>query len=103
MLIQRPFYTKLTSWMLPRGWRNANKEVMLLKRQLEAMAPRLSEVSCPVVIVHGDCDRLVPVGNVDYMKERLPDAEAVVLEDEDHFIVWTAEDDIREVISRLLQ
>ncbi|MGL6044760.1 MAG: alpha/beta fold hydrolase, partial [Sandaracinobacteroides sp.] len=39
--------------LLPRALRNANAELMGLKPELEALAPRLAALTCPVVIVHG--------------------------------------------------
>ena len=44
---------------------------------------RLSQISCPVLIIHGSEDVMIPVGNAHLLKERVPHAELVVLEGSD--------------------
>lgn len=40
---------------------------------------RLHRIECPVMIVHGEDDVMIPVGNVRMMHERLPHAEVSIL------------------------
>jgi pimeloyl-ACP methyl ester carboxylesterase len=40
---------------------------------------RLSEIKCPVLIVHGDQDMLIPVENANIIKERIPQAELFII------------------------
>lgn len=41
---------------------------------------RLHEIACPVLILHGADDVMIPVGNAHLLKERMPHAELHVLE-----------------------
>ncbi|MCA9309752.1 MAG: alpha/beta hydrolase [Phycisphaerales bacterium] len=93
----------LVRWALPRSLRHSNDEVLDARRETELLAPLLPGITCPVTIVHGDRDGLVPVANVDYMQAELTGArvETVIIHGEDHFIPWTQEDVIREAIRDL--
>lgn len=89
--------------LLPTHLRNANVELMALKADLEALAADLASVRCPVVIVHGSADDLVPIANVPYMQRHLVGAsvvETVVLDGADHFLPWNAVETVRRAIDR---
>jgi len=40
---------------------------------------RLDAIACPVMIIHGEDDVMIPVGNAHLLKERMPHAELHVL------------------------
>jgi pimeloyl-ACP methyl ester carboxylesterase len=89
---------------LPRTLRNANAELMALRPELEALAPRLATIRAPVLIVHGTADDLVPVANVPYLQQRLTGARCVVtrlLDDRNHFLPWNAQAIVRESIAAM--
>lgn len=88
--------------MLPRALRNANRELMALKPELETLAPRLAAIRCPVEIVHGRRDGLVPYANVPFMQARLTKTplNVVSLPEADHFIVWNQVATVRAAIAR---
>jgi pimeloyl-ACP methyl ester carboxylesterase len=91
--------------LLPRALRNANRELMDLKSELEALAPRLASIRARVVIVHGTGDRLVPVENVAYVTARLPNAAAIetrLLEGRNHFLPWNSRDIVVDAIGAAL-
>ncbi|MBI2425994.1 MAG: alpha/beta hydrolase [Candidatus Hydrogenedentes bacterium] len=103
--IQRLGNTLALRWLVPRVLRNANSELLPLKQELEALAPRLKSIACPVVIVHGTKDVLVPFENVAFMQTRFaPNAlrQVKVLEGENHFLPWTNPTAIREAIQAIL-
>ena len=87
--------------MLPRAIRNANRELMALKPHLEALAPRLAELRCPVVIVHGTEDRLVPYANVPFMTRMMTGTRPQVIElpGRDHFLPWNEAEEVRRAIA----
>lgn len=88
--------------LLPRALRNANAELMALEPQLAALAPRLAGVACPVAIVHGTRDGLVPYANVAFMTQRMTGAarmEVMTLPDRNHFLPWNSMDTVREAIA----
>ncbi len=90
--------------LLSRPLRNSNAEIRALRRDLEALAPDLARVSCPVVVVHGRQDSLVPFDNVDYARRMLTgaaDLRVVELPEGDHFLPWNAADVVREAIASL--
>ncbi|KJB97808.1 hypothetical protein N826_02645 [Skermanella aerolata KACC 11604] len=88
---------------LPRMIRNANAELLDLKPQLEALRAELPLIRCPVLIVHGTRDDLVPFSNAAYSAAKLSGAclvETVVLEGADHFLPWNATAAVRDAIAR---
>jgi pimeloyl-ACP methyl ester carboxylesterase len=91
--------------MLPRTLRNANLELMGLKPHLEALAPLLERIECPVLIVHGTADKLVPYANVRFMKARFARAELEVttIREGDHFLPWNRQGEIRSAILRAVE
>jgi pimeloyl-ACP methyl ester carboxylesterase len=91
--------------LLPRAIRNANAELLALKMELRALAPRLARIRARVVIVHGTRDTLVPVANVTYLQSHLTGARCVdiqVIEGQNHFLPWNAEDAVRGAVARAL-
>lgn len=88
--------------MLPSSMRNANRELLALKGELERLEPRLNRVTLPVTIVHGTSDTLVPFANVAYMQQRFSGSgalETIVLDGQGHFLPW----EHRPVIERAIQ
>jgi pimeloyl-ACP methyl ester carboxylesterase len=91
--------------LLPRALRNANREVLPLEGELEELAPLLARVTCPVVVVHGTRDRLVPYANVAYLEDRLAGNARtawLTLEGEDHFFIWTRPEVVRAAVERAI-
>lgn len=91
--------------MLPRSLRNANRELIALKRDLEVMAPHLVEVDIPVTIIHGTADTLVPVANVDFMRSRFTRAiplRVEVLPEQNHFLPWEHRPKIEAAIAAMV-
>jgi len=93
--------TLLARPVMGRSLRNSNDELMAAPRETRELDAVLDRVRCPVVVIHGARDGLVPVANVEYMREHLPRAELVVLGDANHFIPWTHPEVIREAIEKL--
>ena len=58
------------------------------------------QIVCPVVIIHGEQDSLVPWENAVYAVDRLTVAqvEFISLPEEDHFILWSQKDLVVEKI-----
>lgn len=92
--------------LLPRAIRNSNMEIFDARKQTLLLAEALERVTCPVVIVHGTRDTLVPYANVAYMQSAFtnaPTVEAYTLHGANHFIPWTHEPEIRSAIERALE
>lgn len=104
--LQRIGQWPLVHALLPRAIRNANAELIALEGELRALAPWLAKVRCPVFIVHGTDDALVPPANVGYARERLVAAAGVTvtwLEGHDHFLPWNAAGPLRQVLAVALR
>ena len=57
----------------------------------------------PTTIVHGEQDRLVPIGNADFIRHHLPQAVERRLADENHFFcLWRQAELLAEVLIELL-
>jgi pimeloyl-ACP methyl ester carboxylesterase len=89
--------------MLARPLRNSNEEMRALRGELEALAPELARIRCPIVVVHGRRDALVPFAEVDYARRMFPAARLRVIElpEGDHFLPWDAVDTVRTAIGSL--
>ncbi len=99
-----PFATPFLSWILPRSFRASNKEIYQLKPQLEEMLPRWKEIKCPVIVIQGKKDSLVPAGNADFAKKMLVNTSVkfVLKEDMNHFVPWSNPELIRQAILDIL-
>jgi pimeloyl-ACP methyl ester carboxylesterase len=95
-----PFASPFLSWVLPRSLRASNEEIYQLKPQLEEMVPEWSKITCPVIIIHGEKDSLVPAANANFAKEKLVHARVDIIRKADmgHFVPWTNPEIIRKAI-----
>lgn len=96
--------TVVVRGLLGRPLATSNTEIMAAGRETRELERVLDRVRCPVSVIHGREDGLVPVGNVRYIRERLghvPSLETTVLAREGHFIPWTQETLVRDRILRL--
>lgn len=90
--------------LLPRALRNANRELIALKPELERLAPRLQTIRAPVTIIHGTADAQVPVANVGFMRPRFAASRAlrtIVLRDQTHFLPWQHQPLIEQAIAAI--
>jgi pimeloyl-ACP methyl ester carboxylesterase len=89
--------------LLPRMLRNANREIIALEHQLEALRPRLARITVPVTVVHGTKDDLVPFANVDFMKKQMTGTKAMdvtVLDGQNHFLPWNSKPQVEAAIAK---
>ncbi len=89
------------SWLIPTAFIVSNKEIMALKEGLQKMMPLWKNVTCPVTVLQGMKDRLVPKENADFAKKMLINSERLrlnMLEGENHFILWTKKQIIIDAI-----
>lgn len=89
------------NYFVPGAMRPSNEELWYLKKDLKGLDKELDRVFCPVWIMHGDKDDLVPVGNVDYARQKLKNVknlEIRILPGANHFIPWTHFKEIKELL-----
>lgn len=92
--------------ILPRHLRNANRELLPLKGELDVLQPRLEALTLPVTIIHGTSDTLVPVENVAFMRNQLAGARPLTVEllpGQGHFLPWEHRDTVERALAVLAQ
>ena len=62
---------------LPASLHTARSEVATRRTQIGALFDRLSDINCPVTILHGDLDMLVPESDAHFLKERFAETADV--------------------------
>lgn len=90
-LIQKVARTFALDRLIPRRMRNANLELLGLKPELVTLQEKLGDIKCPVTIIHGTRDTLVPYANVTFMQRQMTKAKpmtVVKLQDQVHFLPW---------------
>lgn len=99
-----PLATPFLSWVLPRSLRASNEEIYHLKPELEEMFPRWSEIHCPVIVIQGKKDSLVPAENAEFARRQLVNApvEFVFRDEMDHFVPWSNPELIHDAIVRMI-
>lgn len=76
----RPLFFKTPlQYLLPGIFKPNNQELWYLEKDLVKMANLLHEIKCPVYVLHGDKDRLVPVSNAFYAQKMLVNAKPLYL------------------------
>lgn len=62
------------------------------------LAERLRDIAAPTLIVHGDCDPLIPIGNGRAIHERMPQARFHALAGCGHLPMWETPDELTRVV-----
>jgi len=91
-------------YFVPGALRPSNEELWYLKKDLKELDKNLDKIYCPVWLIHGDKDNLVPVSNVEYAKRNLVNAKKInikILPGANHFIPWTHFKEIKDVLLNL--
>jgi len=92
------------NFLIPGALQPSNKELWYLKKDLKEMSADYEKITCPVYILHGTKDMLVPYSNVAYAKKMFTKSSMVTIttfEKENHFIVWTREKEIKDLLMKL--
>ncbi|MFT5423271.1 MAG: pimeloyl-ACP methyl ester carboxylesterase [Phycisphaerales bacterium] len=106
LFIQSLGNTVMLSWILPKWAKHSNEELISLEDELLQMQPHLGDIACPIVVIHGTDDKLVPYDNVGFMRTNFlstPAAEFITLEEGNHFLIWNQPDRTREAITRAME
>lgn len=86
----------LFHWILPKGLKISSQEIFSLKPELEKIDYK--SIKQDTIILHGQKDDLVPIGNLDFMKQVFINPSYKVYPQENHFIPWTQSTDIAYII-----
>jgi valacyclovir hydrolase len=68
----------------------------------EVVRERLGEIRCPVLILHGDADDVVPVKQAQTLKSGIPHAELHVLTGAGHMLHREREEEVRTLVTDFL-
>jgi pimeloyl-ACP methyl ester carboxylesterase len=97
-------YKSPLTYLVPGALRPSNEELWYLKKDLVDLKNDFPKITCPVYIVHGLKDNMVPPANVDYDKKMLVNAskiEELIFPDANHFIPWTRYQPIKDLLLKL--
>ncbi len=99
-----PLATPFLSWVLPRSFRASNEELYHTKPELVKMLPLWKKITCPVIVIQGGKDFLVPAANADFARKMLVNAptDYVLVEKMNHFVPWSDPQLIRDAILKML-
>jgi len=108
--VKKTWYQSLgETWVAQRimteQWKVANLEMVALEDELNAMAGDWAQLKCPVVTVHAKNDILAKFANVAFVEEQVDERlfQKVVLEDENHFLIWNSVELIKKVMFEMAE
>lgn len=109
-LEETQWYNEVARWWIVYPFltdflKTSNKEMWACREQVELLDPLLDDITCPVVVIHGTGDSLVPFEQIEYTIERMaenPRIYVIVLIDEDHGVTKLRREEVRETIQELL-
>jgi pimeloyl-ACP methyl ester carboxylesterase len=80
---------RLLNWALPGEWLTSNREILPLKKELQAIEGDWHKIACPVILIQGEADELVPPKNADFAERMLPGRVKVErIPGVGHFVLW---------------
>lgn len=92
------------NYFVPGAWRPSNKELWYLKEELKTLTTGFTTITCPVIILHGDKDGLVPVSNAEFGRRMMVNAKSVsvtIIPGGNHFISDNNYDLVKEALMKL--
>lgn len=103
------WYNEVASWRVMQvfmaGFLNvSNREILANQAQVVELVDRLERIRCPVIIIHGTADDLVPFASVDFLIDHLadnPEVYVAVLIGNDHSITKKRKLEVREIVAAL--
>lgn len=95
---------RLTRWMVPPIWRQASKEKMTHREDLENFEQKWNENPNHIVSIHGDADGIVPYGNSTYLKDKLPSNrfDLITIPEAGHGFIWSNFSALKEELLKQL-
>tara|TARA_B110000285_G_C15001353_1_gene551586 strand:+ start:41 stop:892 length:852 start_codon:yes stop_codon:yes gene_type:complete len=82
---------KLTRWLIPPVWKQASREKLSHKRELEKFENKWHLNSNKIVSIHGNSDWIVPFSNSEYLNTIFPPSqlELIALDNAGHELIWS--------------
>jgi pimeloyl-ACP methyl ester carboxylesterase len=88
----------LTRWLVPNIWKQAGKEKLTHKEDLQKFDNIWTENKNDIISIHGTADVIVPFSNSEYLLEQFPEKQfnLVKIPRAKHFLIWEDFDIIKE-------
>ena len=93
--------TPLEKWKTMSAANIGNNFQTLASR--DDLTERLSEVSQPTLIIHGDADIAIPMERAQVMADKIPDAELVVIPGAGHAANLSHPDPVNQALDNFLE
>lgn len=92
----------LTRWMIPPIWKQASKEKLTHRQDLEKFEQNWSQNPNQIVSIHGNEDWIVPYTNSEYLQSQFPKSqfELIPIDGAGHGLIWS---NFEEIKSQLLK
>ena len=93
-------------WWLPAAFTVSNKEMLHLQEDLKAIENDFDKIKVPVMVLHGQKDKIVSYKHATFIEEKLKDKvpfELTTLPKANHFIPWTHQDTVRNMLLKMLE
>ena len=92
-------------WLLGDFWLTSNRELLPLSGDLAQMASKWNLLKCPVLVVHGQRDGLVPFGHLLFLENNIAKEyfNKKIFPKQGHFVLWKRSDAIIEAILGFIQ
>lgn len=89
---------KITRWLVPDIWKQAAKEKMTHREDLQNFEKNWHKNSNKIVSIHGDEDAIVPYENSEYLETQFPKEqfELITIKEAGHGLIWTNFDFIKQ-------
>ena len=97
------FWAWITStWLAaPTPWESIGRQFMAIQKF--DTYERLPAITAPTLIVHGDRDQLVPVGNADILRQRIAGSQVRIIAGVGHMFFWEKPEESAEAIIEFLK
>jgi len=104
------WYNEVARWRIVQPFvaeflRVSNREMWACREQVALLQEELDEITCPVFVIHGTNDSLVPFEAIDYTIHRFegnPHVFVMVLIGEDHSVTKLRHEEVQETVGELL-
>lgn len=98
------YKSSLTRWLIPDVWKEASKEKLTHKEDLQRFENNWKNTPNKVISIHGTNDWIVPYENSIYLQNQLPknQFELISIKDAGHGLVWNSFKEIKQELLKQL-
>ncbi len=95
----------LVTWAIPKPLTRSDKELVPFKAELEKMLPLWDTIHCPVIVLQGTEDELVPPAEAGFAERELTNAPTTIarIPHQGHLIPWQRPELITKAVLDLLE